>query len=196
MKKLILITGYDRCGKDYLANYLSVYYNAEILYLADVLKDIVSDILNIGKEDLEKCKNTEHSWIDIILNSDYKISITKNCREFIINVAGILRKYLGKDVFINILINKINSSKKDIIIIPDVRFLIEYEKLRKEYNAMVVKIDSELKECGKNGFRYEVDEIKEDIVFNNNLNKDIFNNNFSSLVDVINKKLLKDTDEK
>ena len=167
-KKVILITGYDRCGKDYLADKLANYLDAAIIHLADPLKDIVCDMLGLNREELEDLKNNYYSCLDIEYGYNGKDrSQTLNFRNFIIKIASILRKNISEHVFTEATKNRIKESNKDYIIIPDVRFLIEYEELSKSFNTFTIKLDSELDSCGKNGIKYEVDKIPYDYMFKN-----------------------------
>ena len=158
---LIGLTGYDRCGKDTIAiEILKVLkarkFKSEIIRLADPLKDFTSLLLNIDKGILEKFKND-----NIMLGFGTDLKTT---RDIIISVATAFRKYYGEDFFINHLFN---SLKEDVVyIIPDVRFKIEAEKI-KQNNGILIRVNSDLYTCGKNGKRYEVDDIVPDFNINN-----------------------------
>jgi len=184
--KVILITGYDRCGKDYLANKLSQYLDADIVHLADSLKDIVCDLLDTEREELENLKNSPYAYIDIEYNYDgVRKSQTIGFRAFIIRVASAIRNNISKNVFIESVKNKIRESNKEYIIVPDARFLLEYEELSKDFDLYSIRLESKLDTCGKNGERYEVDLIPYDCVFTNTKDERMFTNYLEELVEKI-----------
>jgi len=184
MSKVILITGYDRCGKDYVASKLANYLNADIEHLADPLKNIVSDILDLNREELEDLKNNPYSSLDIDFGYNGRSRTqTLRFRKFIIKVGTILRKNVSEYIFIEAIKNIIKESNKDYVIIPDVRFLIEYEELSKSFNTFTIKIDSELDSCGKNDIKYEVDKIPYDHVFKNTEDIIEFGDNLKNLIE-------------
>jgi len=185
MNKIILITGYDRCGKDYVASKLADYLNADIKHLADTLKDIVCDILNLKREELEEFKDNEHYISRHITKTNIMPDLC-SVRNYIIKVATTLRKNIGEHIFIEAIKDKIKESNKDYIIIPDIRFLIEYEELSKSFNTFTIKIDSELDNCGKNDIKYEVDKIPYDYIFKNTEDIIEFVENLKSLIRNIN----------
>ena len=193
-KYVVMITGYDRCGKDYIAQKLKEDLNADVIHLADSLKNICWDILDIDRETLEACKN-KNGLIEIETSipcfSNKVFPSAYNARNFIIKVATSIRKHLGKNVFIDALKENIFNSKKDIIIVPDVRFEIEYYSIKNmnNTNTVLIKIDSDLEECGKNGIKYEVDNLNPDILFKNTKNERSFNINYDWLLKEIKNRL-------
>jgi len=187
MSKVILITGYDRCGKDYVASKLANYLNADIEHLADPLKDIVCDITNLNREELEDLKNNYYSYLNIEYGYNGRDRTqTLNFRNFIIKVGATLRKNIGEHIFVEAIKNRIKESDKDYVIIPDIRFLIEYKELSKSFNTFTIRIESELDSCGKNDIKYEVDKIPYDYVFKNTEDIIEFAENLKSLIRVIN----------
>ena len=186
MSKVILITGYDRCGKDYVAIKLVNYLNAEIEHLADPLKDIVCDIAKLDREELEDLKNNYYSYLNIEYGyNGRERTQTLNFRNFIIKVGATLRKNIGEHIFVEAIKNRIKKSNKDYVIVPDVRFLIEYEELSKSFNTFTIRLNSELDNCGKNGNKYEVDKIPYDYVFNNTEDIIEFAENLKNLIEKI-----------
>jgi len=185
-KKVILVTGYDRCGKDYLADKLANYLDADIAHLADPLKDIVCDMLDLNREELEELKNNAYSLLDIGYGYNGRDRTqTLNFRKFIIKVGTILRKNVGEYIFIEAIKNIIKESNKDYVIIPDVRFLIEYKELSKSFNTFTIKLDSELDSCGRNDVKYEVDKIPYDYIFKNTEDIIEFAENLKNLIEKI-----------
>ena len=196
-KKVILITGYDRCGKDYVAEKLKEVFNAKVIHLADGLKDICSDILGIDKNILDGLKN-KRGLVEIETSAPLATSkiypITYEVRKFIIKVADSLRARIGKKVFIKMTLDKVYDSKEEVIIIPDVRFMIEELEIAREIvktkgKVVTLKVTGDLPDCGKNNEKYEVDDLAVDLVFKNTTDEKGFNNLFNCIVDKITSRL-------
>jgi len=178
------VTGYDRCGKDTIVNQIDKVlklrgYKTDIRRLADPLKDFVSNLLRIDKHLLEKMKNDNKL---ICLGLDIVTT-----RDFIINSATALRDTFGDDFFIEMVFKDLDNDK--IYLIPDVRFKREAEYI-KSLNGLIIRLHSDLKTCGKNGKRYEVDEIKPDVNITNKAGDfDFLSNEVNKLVDFLETKL-------
>jgi len=161
---VIGITSYDRCGKDTFALDLKEAYKKQnkkviILRMADSLKNVVSEMLGINKATLESMKND-----DKLLGWGLNIEPTRN---ILIKTGTALRNVFGEKIFVDNVKDKIlkfYNDKDTVIIIPDIRFKIEAEMI-KELNGVIIRLFSELKSCGANNEKYEVDEIKYDYDF-------------------------------
>lgn len=160
---IIGITSYDRCGKDTFANWLKNGFtkkgkNVKILHMAKPLKDVVSKMLSIEPGLLEKFKES-----DKLLGWGLDVESTRNV---LIKTATALREVFGEDIFIKQLEDEIlknYSCPDDVVIIPDVRFLIEAKHI-KDMGGIIIKLDSGLRSCGENGKKYEVDKIPYDTI--------------------------------
>lgn len=191
MKKIILITGYDRCGKDYVTNKLKNIFDADVFRFADELKLFITKLFNIDLETLDKKKNNgDELVIDNGINKE-KMSYRK-----LLNVVGTaLRETFGDNFFARSIVNKIETSEKEFIILSDTRFLIEVETIKdyakkNKYDIIIVKIESDLDICGSNGFKYEVPKIETDLVFiNTTKDKEKFNRGFNCFVDKMSSRL-------
>ena len=159
--KIIGITGYDRCGKDTLANMLSNklsnYGKVVIFPLARALKHYVSDILDIDMDTLENMKNNE----EYVCIGNRRITM----RDTLILFSQNMKKYIDKNVWSIILLNNIDKDI-DYLIIPDIRYKEEELYLRK-YDTIIIKLKSNLPNCKKNNKEYEVNKIKYDVAIYN-----------------------------
>ena len=155
--KIVGIIGFDRCGKDTLADIIKYIINKRTdkrvckRSFGAYVKHSVSAVLNIPYWQLDKFKN-ENKIIEV---GDFKGTM----RDFIIDYSEHMKSKYGKSVWIEPLFR--DSENIDIIIIPDIRFVAEYEYLLDNYKDNLVLIDmvSTLESCGSNGKIYEIPDI-------------------------------------
>jgi hypothetical protein len=187
MYRFIAIIGYDDCGKDTTAKLLKKklaekMINSKITSFAYPLKGICSELLGVSIDELEEMKK----------NNDIVYLHKKQCttRDFIIQVASSLRKHFGDNLFAKHIAT--SNHEEDFIIVPDMRFLVEYETLRTHGGILVVRLDSNLDNCGKNGKKYDVDYIEHDCVIRNEKgNMGILEKDIEKLVNKIEKDIIK-----
>lgn len=143
MKKIILINGKKRHGKDFLARMLLSELKeqgkrAEIMSFADPIKSIIAKTLVITIDELEKFKNNPDMF------ALYYVQKNKNNNAAFqeINFRQILQSFgtdamkeqFGDDVWVNLLKERVKKSNANFIIVPDFRFLCE------EISSYTVKI--------------------------------------------------------
>lgn len=141
MKRIIAFAGRKRSGKTLLAKFLRNEYGAVIITIADYLKHLCCNILNINYETLIEWKDNGHllnvlpdeHWFKIISKETgipYNIVeqelVTKMIHDIreMLQVVGtdVIRKY-NADWHVTKMIEGIESFKKEqIIVIDDVRF--------------------------------------------------------------------------
>ena len=125
MANIIQLSGRKRSGKDWTASALkqqleSHGYSVEVMSFAEPLKDIASIILDMPLSDLEFAKNTDA----------YLLESTNSQPEYLTTFRSLLqklgteamKKYFGKSVWYDLLINRIEQSSADYILVPDYRF--------------------------------------------------------------------------
>ena len=125
MSNIIQLSGRKRSGKDWTAAAIkheleSHGYSVEVMSFAEPLKDIASIILDMPLSDLEFAKNTDA----------YLLESTNSQPEYLISFRSLLqrlgteamKKYFGKSVWYDLLINRIEQSSADYILVPDYRF--------------------------------------------------------------------------
>lgn len=161
-KKVIALTGYARCGKNFLATILKERYEAKGLSVeefayADVLKEIVSMFIN---EPIEK--------IDELKNSNEKICIHNEqiyVRDFLTIIANGIKNGMSS-YFSDVILDRVRISDADIVIITDLRFTIEHAGLKDTYpSSCIVRVTRDHKSCRKRIGDVEVDHIPYDIKF-------------------------------
>lgn len=122
---IIGICGHKGSGKDYLANILKEYTGFKVVHFADPIKDIISDLFKISKDELNELKNSE----------DTKILGT-NMRSILQTFGtNIMQKFCGKRIWVDLVL------KEDNLIIADVRFQHEVDAIL-EKGGFIIKLDS------------------------------------------------------
>lgn len=152
--KIIGIMGKKGVGKNYVANVLrcmaeSKGKHVEIVAYADSLKEVLADVLGLDRESLfgnddDKNKQTEYDWEnipisirgDVFLNRTGKMKIRDIMQFF---GTEIMRKMFDNQLWIKCVVRKIENSKADVFIIPDVRFINEVTAV-KERNGIVIRV--------------------------------------------------------
>ena len=95
---IIGICGHKGSGKDYLANILKEYTGFKVVHFADPIKDIISDLFKISKDELNELKNSE----------DTKILGT-NMRSILQTFGtNIMQKFCGKRIWVDLVLKEDN----------------------------------------------------------------------------------------
>lgn len=147
-RKLIGFAGRKRCGKTTLAKLLQEEENAIIITIADYLKYLCCDLMNISYEELIEKKDNGYTfdvvpderWYKIIDNRT-KIGVDNARKELenkhittireLLQVIGtdVIRKY-NENWHVQKMIDEIESYSEDkLIVIDDVRFPNEKEAI-------------------------------------------------------------------
>ena len=150
MRKIILINGKKRAGKDYVAKILKEELgNCEIFHYADSMKQIIADTFEISLEELENFKNEN---VEITFN-DKRTTFRRVLQCFATEAC---KKIFGKDIWKQIVLNKMENSSAEYIIIPDFRFPEEYIE-----DSLTVKVlggdtnDTHISESALNNFKFD-----------------------------------------
>jgi hypothetical protein len=162
--KVFLIAGAKRSGKDTFGELLQIEFEkigkrVERHSFASPMKSIISKIFKISEEELEEYKNdTESIWVN---NPNTGFKILTDFRQVLQTFGSeAMKPIFGDKVWVNLLNDKINKSKADIIIITDFRFPSEYELDVKPYTVKVdrelVNEDSHISENALNDFIFDV----------------------------------------
>lgn len=157
-KQIIAFAGRKRAGKTTLSAYLADHYNGTVISIADALKTLVCDLLDMESiEKLDYYKDNGTSWsfpkdtyaskwakticeqvfgdyTDIQYNEIVGLLsgiYTYNVREMLQFVGtNIIRKY-NPNWHVNKMVEAISSAKTDLVCIDDVRFPNEREAIEK-----------------------------------------------------------------
>jgi len=127
MKKVILINGFKRIGKDTVAGLLKKElerknYRVELMSMATPLKKCVCTQLEISFAELEKWKNSEEGiWRE---NDSEPIS---NFRRLLQKTGDAIKEINGDEIFGVLLGKAVSKSNADFVIVPDFRYQIELD---------------------------------------------------------------------
>lgn len=126
-KKLIVLSGKKRVGKDTVANLFNDYTQRkyELRAFAEPVKEIVSKVTRQTPYTLDLFKDFKMVGIDSI---DSNLTI----RELYRKTADFYKDLLGEDIFAKLLLRKIVNERFDYprVIITDMRFKAEYEQMK------------------------------------------------------------------
>lgn len=153
---IIGICGHKGSGKDYLAGILKEYTRFKVVHFADPIKDILCELFNISKDELNNLKNSEETKI-----------LGTNMRKILQKFGtDIMQGMCGKEIWVNTVL------KEDNLIIADVRFQHEVDAILKKGGFVIKlksnsKIDNHISESGidnipENCFKYIFDNSKKD----------------------------------
>lgn len=150
MKKVVLINGKKRSGKDYFANLLKDELNkngksADIFAYADPIKDILCTSFNISLSDFDNFKNDPKTFsVDIVSHGAHEVYHITDMREIIQRFGTeAMKKWFGEDVWVKLMLKQIYESEADFFIVPDFRFLVEDLGVIFDINTTLVKIINE-----------------------------------------------------
>jgi len=167
--RIIAICGYKRSGKDTIANYLCKhgYKNVKI---ADQLKTMVKQLFNFTQDQLELDEKEN-------IDSRWEISPRQVMQFFGTEIMQYeiqkLLPNIGRTFWIKSFIEKyLVSNNDEKYVISDMRFLHEYEELKK-YNVFVIMVqrdvdDNSNKEHETHSSEKEYLQIPTDIIITNN----------------------------
>jgi hypothetical protein len=131
--QIIAICGYNRSGKDTIANYLEKNYNYKHLKITYKLKECIKLLFDLTDNDLELDKKED-------INKKWKVS-PRHMMQFIGTdifqykiqelLPGIDKKFWINTFLNDPLVSKLKKNDKFNIVISDLRFIHEYEELKK-----------------------------------------------------------------
>jgi len=139
MKKIILLNGQKRSGKDYSAELLKEILGKDevnIISFAEPIKKIASELFEISLEDLDDYKNDNDLYgIEIKVYPDNQAPCTIKYTNFrkILQKLGTeaIKPIFGNNVWADQAVKKVQDNEKEWTIIPDFRFISEYEQIKK-----------------------------------------------------------------
>lgn len=178
MKKIILINGKKRSGKDYTASVMvnrlkRLGITSETMSFADPMKEILTTTLGLSLADFNHLKNERA----MLYAEDKTVRVQLlNFRQLIQNFGEeAMKPIFGPNVWADILHKKANKSQADVILIPDFRFPCEHipgSVTIQVVNNDLTEDDSHISEnsIGSFEFQYVIDntgqpDITEDIDF-------------------------------
>lgn len=144
-KKIIAVTGIARSGKDTTADYLVQKYGYVRLAYADIMKSILCSTFNITPQELEAYKNDKYSFL-AVFNAKQQMSwqedvytpLEVNFRNILENFGQSMKALFGEKVWSNLIVQKIKELNHDKIVVSDVRFHVEIDGLRENFNDVTL----------------------------------------------------------
>lgn len=140
-KVIIQIGGFKRSGKDTISKMIANHYQSsgklvDIFHYADPLKQIAASIFDISLEQLDEFKNNKTELYRF--NTYEEPCKVTDFREILMKIGNeAIKPVFGSDVWQKIMLEKIEKSEADIIIIPDFRFAVEHIP-----NAVTIRINN------------------------------------------------------
>jgi len=162
-KKIILVSGYKRAGKDFVSEKINNLIKFSTVYsLASPLKDIMAITLNMSVEELDSFKN-DSLWL-YDASADFGINFRKMLQRF---GTDAMKKHFGDGVWADAFLNK--SFNESVIIISDWRFNIEYEKINATYeNVITIRVnDDNIKNTDTHSSETEIENFDFDYIIDN-----------------------------
>jgi hypothetical protein len=172
---IIALCGKKRCGKDTVANYIrDKYPEYNNLKISQQLKDIIKIIFDFNDDQIE---SDLKDAIDPIWNVTPRKTMQFVGTELMQYEIQKILPDIGRLFWIKSFINKNILNNNNKIIITDLRFLHEYEELKK-YNAIIVKIEkNENQNEDSHPSELEYLKIPADYIINNEGSLDDLKNN-------------------
>lgn len=130
-KFVIGIMGYKRSGKDTVADYLVNNHNFVKMSIATPLKDTCKLLFNLKDDEL----NTDKKDLPLV---QWNNLTPRELLQFLgtdvmqFKIQEIL-PVIGRDFWIKLLLNRIESHPGYLVVIPDIRFIHEYETIIEKY---------------------------------------------------------------
>lgn len=178
---VIALCGRMRSGKDTLADYLVDNYNFEKVKFASHLKDIVKLAFDLTDEDVETSKKDMiHEGLQV---KPRKLMDFIGTQVFQYDVQNVLPNLQPRCFWTNSLINKIKD--KERVVISDLRFVHEYERLNENYeNVLIIKIERKKNDIDTSSYisEQEIDKIPYDFKIINSSTINQLTNDFDKVI--------------
>jgi len=194
MKKIILINGLARSGKDTTAKIMQEElikqgYSVKVLAFADKLKDMVCELLGVTREDLDKYKNNPKLYKHMVVKKpdwdiiEYPLT---DFRTFLDIFGNKIAKTLGgESVWSDIVLKNIEESNEEYFIISDFRFPIEYSAFENtSFDIITLQVQRDIPKMNL-GSEKALDNFVFDYIVDNNSDLDSLEGNVKELLDII-----------
>lgn len=142
--QLIFLSGYNRCGKDTLANHLSAQYGFTHMKISQPLKHSLKVLFNLTDDQLENDSKDEIDSKWGVTPRDIMKFIGTDVFQFKINE---LLPHKGRNFWIDLLLNTLKSKYLNTdskIVVSDLRFTHEYLAVRDFMNMYSELVDVKL----------------------------------------------------
>lgn len=164
MSKIILICGKKRSGKDTIANYLHQQFGYKNMKISASIKSICKILFDFSDDQME---NDDKEKIDPKWNISPRQAFQFIGTDMMQYKIQELLPNIGKLFWIKSFIEKIKNTSIPIVV-SDVRFIHEYEELKKIFNIIVIRVERDTTYDDTHISEKEYLEIPYDILIKNN----------------------------
>jgi len=142
VKKLYLINGKGKSGKDTFSDFLINYTKGTKYSFATKIKEIVSKIFNITVEQLNELKNNREpfsnckSYLPTKIETDFRTILERTGDEA-------MKPVFGSTVWVKLIVDQIKKDKPEIVVISDFRFMEEHSYIQQnltDYEIITVNV--------------------------------------------------------
>lgn len=137
---IIAFCGYKRCGKDFASEHITQNYDYLHYKFANKLKKLVKDLFDFDDEQIEGNKK---ETIDSVWGVSPRQAMQYIGTDIFQYHMNNLIPSIDKTFWVRTLVNEIKKNKPQNLVISDMRFIHEYEYIKKhleQYKLTVVKI--------------------------------------------------------
>ena len=133
MKRIILLSGYARSGKDFVGKHITISkqlakQDVEIMFFAEPMKRILAKTMGVAPSTLDKYKNSPNVSIQTH-DSFGKVGTTTVRNMLQLFGSEAMKSEFGDDVWAELLLKRVKQSDADVIVVTDWRFKSEYFSL-------------------------------------------------------------------
>lgn len=147
-KTILMLCGFKGAGKDTIANFLN-HYNYSKYAFATPVKDVISIMCGWDREMLEGTTEESREWretVDEFWSERFNIPNFTPRKALTHISTEIIRKHLCDSIWIDSIINQLEVQDSDKIVITDLRFMTEYERIKeyceeRGYRLSIVKVN-------------------------------------------------------
>jgi len=168
MKKVYMILGPKRSGKDHVGSVLTKELGCESIAFADDIKTIIAETFDITQSELDILKNSNSDvYADRSNSMCIHMSKITNFRKIIQNYGQVIKKLYGKKFWAHKVVNKIYTTENSVVI-TDLRYNIEYKVVSKHYDVLTIRIlNDDLEDNDSHSSENEMKNFKADIILDN-----------------------------
>lgn len=172
---VVAICGKRRCGKDTIANYLQNNYNFEHIKISSKLKNVIKILFNFNDNQME---SDEKELIDEKWNVSPRQVMQFIGTDIMQYEIQKLLPNVNRSFWIKSLIEEYKNTNKNLVI-SDLRFLHEYEELKKVSNKIYIikverKCSHDLSSTDTHSSETEMINIPCDFIINNSKISDLY----------------------
>ena len=169
MKKVIMILGLKRSGKDYTGDLLAQELNCGTYAFANDIKTIIAGTFGITENELDKMKN-DPDYSVLINHSDHPDKSIKELsfRKIIQEFGQTIKSIYNEEFWSTRLLENILNSDDEYAVITDTRYHVEIDTISKYCDVSTVRIiNNDLKNTDLHSSEQELKDYKCDVELDN-----------------------------